>query len=128
MTIRSGMAAALLVVVAANQPALAQRAPTSADRWRAVAAGLEDGTLVEVHLRDGSRVRGTLVSLDETAMQVLPHTRVPVPVRAIAFRDVDVLDQWRKGLSPGARTLVVVGSGVSVMLAVTAAVMAARLD
>ena len=128
MTIRSGIGAALLAVLAANQPVLAQRAPTSADRWHAVAAGLGAGTPIEVRLRDGSKVRGTLVSVDETAMQVLPFTRVPVPVQTVGFRDVDVLDQWRKGWSPGAKTLIVVGTGVGIMLAVTAAVLAASLD
>lgn len=128
MTIRSGIGAALLAVLAANQPVLAQRALSSAVRWHSVAAGLGAGTLIEVRLRDGSEVRGTLVSVDETALQVLPYTRVPVPVRAIAFRDVDVLDRWRKGWSPGAKTLLVVGAGVGVMLAVTAAVLAASLE
>jgi S1-C subfamily serine protease len=128
MTIRSGIAAALLAVFATNQAVLAQPAPTDAERWQACAHRLGAGARIEVRLRDGSTVRGTLVSVDETAMQVLPYTRVPVPVRAIAFRDVDVLERWRKGWSPGTKTLVVIGTGVGVGLAVAVAVLAASLD
>lgn len=128
MTARSWVVALLLAVLAANQAVLAQPAPTNAERWRAFAERLGAGARVEVQLRDGTKMRGTLVSVDETAMQVLPYTRVPVPVLAVAFRDVDVMDLWRKGWSPGTKTLVSIGAGVGVGLAVAIAVLAASLD
>ena len=128
MTLRSWVGAALVAVVAANQPVLAQPAPTNAERWRTFADRLGAGARVEVQLRDGTKMRGTLVSVDETAMQLLPYTRVPVPIQAVAFRDVDVIDLWRKGWSPGTKTLVSIGAGVGVGLAVAIAVLAASLD
>ena len=128
MTTRSWVCAALIAVLAANQAVLAQPAPTNAERWRAFAERLGAGARIEVQLRDGTKVRGTLVSVDETAMQVLPYTRVPVPVQAVAFRDVDVMDRWRKGWSPGTKTLVTIGAGVGVAIVVAIAVLATRLD
>jgi hypothetical protein len=41
---------------------------------------------------------------------------------------VDVIDRWRKGWSPGTKTLVTIGAGFGVMLAVTAAVLAASYE
>jgi hypothetical protein len=107
---------------------LAQPASPDAERWRAVAQRLESGARIEVRLRDGTKVRGTLVSVEETAMEVLPYTRVQMPVRALAFRDVDVIERWRKGWSPGAKTLVTIGVGVGASLLVAALVLAASLD
>jgi hypothetical protein len=128
MTTRSWVGAALLAVLAANQAVLAQPAPTNAERWRAFAERLGAGARVEVQLRDGTKIRGTLVSVDETSMRLLPYTRVPVPVQAVAFRDVDFVELWRKGWSPGTKTLVSIGAGVGVGLAVAIAVLAASLD
>ena len=75
MTLRSCLGAALVVALAANQPMLAQRASPDAERWRAFAERLESGAPIEVRLRDGTTVRGTLVRVEETAMEVLPYTR-----------------------------------------------------
>ena len=101
---------------------------TDEERWRAFAERLGAGARIEVRLRDGTTVRGTLVSVDDTAMQVLPYTRVPMPPLAVAFRDVDIIDRWRKGWSPGTKTLVSIGAGVGITLAVAVAVLAASLD
>ena len=128
MTTRSCFAAALVVVLAATQPMLAQRGSRDAERWRSFAQRLELGAPIEVRLRDGTQMRGTLVSVGATALEVLPYTRVQMPVRALAFRDVDVIERWRKGWSPGAKTLVGVGVGVGGSLVVAALVLAASLD
>jgi hypothetical protein len=128
MTKQAVCSAVLAAVFAANQTVLAQRAPTDAERWRTFAQSLGAGALVEVQLRDGTTVRGTLVSAQETALQVQPHTRLQMPVRSLSYRDVDVIDRWRKGWSPGTKTLVTIGAGFGVMLAVTAAVLAASYE
>jgi hypothetical protein len=128
VTIRSRIAAALLVVLAATQPLLAQPASSDAERWRAFAQRLEPGARIDVRLRDGTTVRGTLVSVEQTALEVLPYTRVQMPVRALAFRDVDIIERWHKGWSPGTKTLVSIGIGVGGSLIVAALVLAASLD
>jgi hypothetical protein len=128
MTIRSRVAAALVVVLAASQPMLAQDASANAERWRGFAERLEPGARVEVQLRDGTKVRGTLVAVDAMAMEVLPYTRVQVPVQSLAFRDVDFIERWRKGWMPGTKTVVGIGAGVGVGLLVAAIALAASLD
>jgi small nuclear ribonucleoprotein (snRNP)-like protein len=120
--------AVLAVVLAANQTLMAQHPPADDERWRTFAQSLNAGARVEVRLRDGTTVRGTLVSAQETAMQVLPDTRLQIPVRSLAYRDVDVIDRWRKGWSPGTKTVVTIGAGFGVVLAVTAAVLAASYE
>ena len=124
MTRRLRLGAALLVVLAFTQPMLAQRAPTDAERWRVFAQRLEAGARIEVRLRDGTSVRGTLVSVDETALQVLPYTRVELPVRSVAFREIDFIDRWHQGWMPGTKTLVAIGVGFGIFLTVAAIVFA----
>ena len=128
MTRQAVCSAVLAFVFAANQAVLAQPALADAERWRTLAQSLGAGARVEVRLRDGTTVQGTLVSVHETVMQVLPYTRVELPVQSLAFRDVDVIDRWRKGWSPGTKTVVTIGVSFGVVLAVTAAALAASYD
>jgi hypothetical protein len=69
---------------------------------------------VEVRLKDGSRVRGTVVTSDAEALQVKPHTRLPEPIRTIPFGDVDSIERWKEGMMPGTKTLVGIGIGAGV--------------
>ena len=124
MTRQLRLGATLLVVLAFTQPMLAQPASIDAERWRAFAEGLESGARIEVRLRDGTSVRGTLVSVGETALQVLPYTRVELPVHSVAFREIDFIDRWHQGWMPGTKTLVGIGVGFGVFLAVAAIVFA----
>ena len=124
MTRQMRLGATLLVVLAFTRPMLAQPAPTDAERWRAFTQHLEAGARIEVRLRDGTSVRGALVSVDETALQVLPHTRVELPVRSVAFREIDFIDRWHQGWMPGTKTLVAIGVGFGVFLTVAAIVFA----
>jgi len=125
MTRRLRLGATLLVLLAFTRPMLAQPAPTDAERWRAFSQHLEAGARIEVRLRDGTSVRGALVSVDETALQVLPYTRVELPVRSVAFREIDFIDRWHQGWMPGTKTLVAIGVGFGVFLTVAAIVFAA---
>jgi len=125
MTRQLRLRATLLVVLAFTQPMLAQRASIDAERWRAFSQRLEAGARIEVRLRDGTSVRGALVSVGETALQVLPYTRVELPVRSVAFREIDFIDRWHRGWMPGTKTLAAIGVGFGVFLTVAAVVFAA---
>jgi hypothetical protein len=122
MTRQSRLGATLLVVLAFTQPMLAQPASPDAERWRVFSQRLEAGARIQVRLRDGTSVRGTLVSVDETALQVLPYTRVELPVRSVAFREIDFIDRWHRGWMPGTKTLVGIGVGFGILLTVAAVV------
>jgi hypothetical protein len=43
-------------------------------------------------------------------MTVLPKTRLPVPVRELAFADVQSIETRKEGMSPGAKVLAGVGA------------------
>ena len=124
MTRQMRLGATLLVVLAFTKPMLAQPAPTDAERWRAFSLRLEAQARIEVRLRDGTSVRGALVSVDETALQVLPYTRVELPVRSVAFREIDFIDRWHQGWMPGTKTLVAIGVGFGIFLTGAAIVFA----
>ena len=124
MTRQLRLGATLLVVLAFTRPMLAQPAATDAERWRVFSQHLEAGARIEVRLRDGTSVRGALVSVDETTLQVLPYTRVELPVRSVAFREIDFVDRWHQGWMPGTKTLVAIGVGFGVFLTVAAVVFA----
>ena len=60
---------------------LALAAPARAEQprdWQRLAATLQPGTRLEVHLTDGSHVDGTLVGDDADVLVVNPRTRIPL--------------------------------------------------
>lgn len=103
-----------LIVLFAGLPASAQQPVNEAEAWQALASRLEAGASVEVRLKDGNRVRGTVVASDGETLQVKPHTRRPEPIRAISFGDVESIERWKEGLMPGTKTLIGVGIGAGV--------------
>ena len=114
MSFQSIASIALIALVVAGQPASAQQPVNEAESWQTLASRLEAGASVEVRLKDGSRVRGTVVTSDAEALQVKPHTRLPEPIRTIPFSDVDSIERWKEGMMPGTKTLVGVGIGAGV--------------
>jgi hypothetical protein len=105
---------AIVALLAAGQPAAAQQAAPEAESWRAFTSRLEAGATVEIRLKDGSRVRGTVVTSDAEALQVKRHARLPEPIRT-ALRQVDSIERWKEGMMPGTKTLIGVGIGAGVM-------------
>ena len=96
---------------------LALAAPTRAEQprdWQRLAATLQPGTRVEVHLTDGSHVDGTLVVQDAEVLVVNPRTRIPVAPWRVAYAEIQSIDvKPRGGLSPGVKVLVGVGVGAA---------------
>jgi len=111
----ASIALAVIALLAAGQPASAQQPVNEPESWQTLASRLEAGASVEIRLKDGSRIRGTVVTSDAEALQVKPHTRLPEPIRAIPFGDVDSIERWKEGMMPGTKTLVGVGIGAGVM-------------
>ena len=96
---------------------LALAAPARAEQprdWQRLAATLQPGTRVEVHLTDGSHVDGTLVVQDAEVLVVNPRTRIPVAPWRVAYAEIQSIDvKQRDGLSPGAKVLVGIGVGAA---------------
>ena len=96
---------------------LALAAPARAEQprdWQRLAATLQPGTRLEVHLTDGTHVDGTLVVQDAEVLVVNPRTRIPVAPWRVAYAEIQSIDvKQRDGLSPGAKVLVGIGVGAA---------------
>jgi hypothetical protein len=108
---------ATVLALALISPALgAQQPPNEAQSWRTLAASLEPAAIVSVRLKDGKRIVGTVLEHSEESLVLKPRTRVPVPARAIAFRDIDSIERKHVGWSPGAKVLLGVGVSFGVLM------------
>ena len=79
--------------------------------WQAVAATLPPGAFVEIWLKDGRTLRGTVLGHGVETLLVKPRTRVPMPNMEVALRDIDSLR--KPGMSTGKK----VGIGVIIVVA-----------
>jgi len=105
-TLRGTTIGVLILALAA--PARAQETQD----WQRMAASLKPGARVELHLKDGSHVDGTLVVQDADVLVVNPRTRIPVAPWRVGYSEIQSIDvKRREGLSPGAKVLVGIGVG-----------------
>ena len=111
MVMRTARATTIAVLV------LALAAPARAEQprdWQRLAATLQPGTRLEVHLTDGSHVDGTLVVQDAEVLVVNPRTRIPVAPWRVAYAEIQSIDvKQRDGLSPGAKVLLGLSVGAA---------------
>jgi len=99
-----------LLTMALAAPARAQEARD----WQRLSATLQPGSRLELHLKDGSHVDGTLVAQDAELVVINPRTRIPVAPWRVAFNEIQSIDvKTRDGLSPGAKVLVGFGVGAA---------------
>jgi hypothetical protein len=103
-------ATVMMLATALAAPAHAQEARD----WQQLSATLRPGSRVELHLKDGSHVDGTLVALDADRLVIAPRTRIPVAPWRVEYGEIRSLDvKHRDGLSPGAKVLVGFGVGAA---------------
>ena len=103
----------------------AQGTSRDADAWRALTSALAPGAFVSVRTKDGVRIRGTLVQQVDDGILVKPKTRVPSPMRSIAFDEIEELERAKQGMSPGAKVMLGTGIGVAAFLLVAVLIVAA---
>jgi hypothetical protein len=120
MSLRSALAFVLVVVFFVP----AARGQSQTDLWHSFAERLPPGARVVVRLANGSTVQGQVVQIAPDTMTVLPKTRLPVPVRELAFADVQSIETRKEGMSPGAKVLAGVGAAGGVVLLVLVAALA----
>ena len=107
-TLRAAAIVALVTTLAL--PVHAQEAGD----WRRLAASLPPGTRLELYLKDGSHVDGTLIAQDADLVVINPRTRIPVSPWRVAYDEIRSIDVKRRdGLSPGAKVLVGFGVGAA---------------
>jgi len=107
--------ALIAAVLVANRPAAAQEPVDEARAWQQLASALEPGSMVDVRLKDGTKIRGTVMPGSTAALILKPYTRVPVPARSFAFTDIERIDRWKRGIRPGYMVLLAVSAGAGAM-------------
>jgi len=107
--------ALIAAVLVANRPVAAQEPVDEARAWQQLASALEPGSMVDVRLKDGTKIRGTVMPGSTSALILKPYTRVPVPARSFAFTDIERIERWKKGIRPGYMVLLAVSAGAGAM-------------
>jgi len=109
MSIRFMVNAALMLSLAAI-PAAAQSA-SDASAWRAVAARLDAGAVIEMRLRDGRHFKATFIEARPEAVVVQRKTRIPVQVEPINYESIASLSRAQpSNLSAGKIAGIALGS------------------
>jgi hypothetical protein len=117
--------ALVLTMAGTSSPSFAQQtAPDEAQMWRTVLSNLEAAALVSVRLKDGSRVKGTVLRVGDETFAFKPRTRIPVAARELRFEDVASIERTQLSMSPGKKVLLGVGLGVGVYTVLTAILVA----
>ncbi len=116
----------MLWSIGGPSPAWAQpTAPAEPALWHDLVAALEPGAPISVRLNDGSRHKGTVLHVGDTAFTFKARTRIPVPARTIAFADVSTIERQKGSMSPAKKVLLGVGVGSGVYLLMSAILFAA---
>ena len=109
MSIRFMVNAALMLSLAAI-PAAAQSA-SYASAWRALAARLDAGAVIEMRLRDGRHFKATFIEARPEAVVVQRKTRIPVQVEPINYESIASLSRAQpSNLSAGKIAGIALGS------------------
>jgi hypothetical protein len=95
--------------------------------WRDVAEAIPLGTKVKVQTLDGKRVAGTLVRIEERALQVKRDARRPEAATVIAFDRISNIEKVNGGGMTWAKA-VGIGLGVGAGAILTIFVIALQLD
>src|SRR5689334_22991160 len=75
---------AMMAMLLAGASAAAQPGDQAlAERWHQVVGGLEPAAFVSLRLKDGTRVKGTVLGAGDRSFTLMPHTRIPVGSREI---------------------------------------------
>ena len=127
MTFRT-LISAVLVLLLAAPPLIAQDSSSQTDVWRAFAEKLDPGTFVAVTLKNGKRVRGHFIQLSGDSLRMKPKTRVSVPPQDLALSDVELMQRQKEGWSSGTKVVTGVGIGVGVMFIAIAIMFASGYD
>ncbi len=130
MTCRTFVSACVLaaLICAPSVSAGQTTAGDEAGKWHAVVERLEPAALVSIRLKDGTRFKGTVLSVQDETFTVKPHTRIPVPGRDVRFDTLASLERTSVGMSPGKKVLIGVATGAGAVLVLAAVAIASLYD
>ena len=95
-----------------------------AARWHDVVERLDAAVLVTIRLKDGTRMKGTVLGVDPASFAFKPRTRIPVASRDIRFDDVVSIERTKQGMSPGQKVLIGAASVVGALFLFAAVALA----
>jgi hypothetical protein len=101
----------LIVLLALPHPVFAQS--SDAQIWRSFVEKIDLGTTLKVRLKEGQRVKATLVQVSSEAIVLKPKTRVPVPPQSVPWSAIESIEIDRPGgIGPGKAIAIGIASGV----------------
>jgi hypothetical protein len=100
----------LLVAAFAGRAPLHAQVP--ADVWRTFAEKVNVGSELNVRLQDGTRFRATLVGVRDDAVLLQPKTRATVPVQAVPYAAIALLEPRKHGGNAAKAAAIGVSTGV----------------
>lgn len=129
MTCRMFVSACVLAsVLSAPGVSMAQPANDEAGKWQTVVERLEPAALVSIRLKDGTRLKGTVLSAQAETFTLKPRTRIPVAGRDIRYDAIATLERTTVGMSPAKKVLIGVATGVGTAVVLVAILVASAWD
>ena len=126
-TMRSPAAGSSSTFSRGAPPQAAADNQTTIDAWRAFVVKLPPGARINVTLKNGRRIRATLLQSTDAALVISPRTRIPEPVMTVGFAELASLDLEQEGSSPARAIGIGIAAGAGVFLTVLL-ILAASLD
>jgi len=115
----------ILVILLTTSAAMAEPRQEPPEVWQAYAQKLEAGAFVEVHLKDGTKVKGSYIPSSSDTFRLLPKTRIAVPLRDFQFSDIASIQRKKEGgWSPGLKVLTGAAIGVGTAILTVVAIYA----
>ncbi len=129
MSRQTVIAAALIAALSLAWPGGADAQPVPlAAQWQAFAQRLPPGSFVAVRLTDGSRFRGTVVSVTDSGLSVMPRTRIPAGLRTVPFEAVAEIEPQKRPMSAGRKVITGLAVGAGVYTSLVIALLATAID
>jgi hypothetical protein len=95
-----------------------------AARWHDLVERLDAAALVTIRLKDGTRMKGTVLGVDPGSFAFKPRTRIPIASRDIRFDEVVSIERTKQGMSPGQKVLIGAASLVGALFMFAAVALA----
>jgi hypothetical protein len=93
--------------------------------WQAYAQKLEAGAFVQVHMKDGKKVKGSFIPGSTDTFRLLPKTRIAVPIRDFQFSDIESIERKKEGFwSPGMKVVTGAAIGIGATIVTVVAIYA----
>ena len=89
-----------------------------AQQWRKVADAIPLGSKVKIQTLDGKRVSGTLMRVDDTAVTIKKHTRLPEAPVSVSYDRIANIEREGGGMGWGKAIGMGVGAGAAAILTI----------